>query len=245
MIFFINSHSSFRSSSGCGASTFCCGPSSSSTPLSFIWPCSRFSSKCFGWTTAPKAYEGRKKQRKIHAKKKRKTKVWYYQRNSSGGGGITKTWIKMLTKKKQRKTTSLMILFLHLATFAFSQLFSSSTLYASAEFHVQWKQSLQFLFSLLFILCFLFWLSPFSPFLSRCFLLFLPVQVKLIHVDENAQVSRATRAATLSWVDLNYTVPTPGGPKKLLTNINGYVKPYMLLALMGASGAGKKEHEMK
>lgn len=42
-----------------------------------------------------------------------------------------------------------------------------------------------------------------------------------------------------TWENLSYTVPTADGPKKLLNNINGYVKPGVLVALMGASGAGK------
>lgn len=39
--------------------------------------------------------------------------------------------------------------------------------------------------------------------------------------------------------DITYTVMTPGGPKKLLNHISGYVKAGQLTALMGASGAGK------
>lgn len=45
--------------------------------------------------------------------------------------------------------------------------------------------------------------------------------------------------AVLTWEGLNYTVPTPDGPRKLLNDIYGYVKPGQLTALMGASGAGK------
>ncbi|TFK26772.1 ABC-transporter [Coprinopsis marcescibilis] len=43
----------------------------------------------------------------------------------------------------------------------------------------------------------------------------------------------------LTWERLNYHVPTPGGTLRLLHDINGYVKPGTLTALMGASGAGK------
>ncbi|KAH6690475.1 brefeldin A resistance protein [Plectosphaerella plurivora] len=43
----------------------------------------------------------------------------------------------------------------------------------------------------------------------------------------------------LTWEDLNYDVPVPGGTRRLLTNVFGYVKPGELTALMGASGAGK------
>jgi ABC-type transport system involved in cytochrome bd biosynthesis fused ATPase/permease subunit len=42
-----------------------------------------------------------------------------------------------------------------------------------------------------------------------------------------------------TWEDLSYSVSVPGGQKKLLTNIYGYVKPGTLTALMGSSGAGK------
>lgn len=42
-----------------------------------------------------------------------------------------------------------------------------------------------------------------------------------------------------SWKDLNYTVPVPGGHRKLLDDVSGYVAPGKLTALMGESGAGK------
>lgn len=45
--------------------------------------------------------------------------------------------------------------------------------------------------------------------------------------------------AVLTWEKLSYTVPTPSGPRRLLNDIYGYVKPGELTALMGASGAGK------
>ncbi|CAM1502427.1 Fc.00g044110.m01.CDS01 [Cosmosporella sp. VM-42] len=43
----------------------------------------------------------------------------------------------------------------------------------------------------------------------------------------------------LTWESLNYDVPVPGGTRRLLTNVFGYVRPGELTALMGASGAGK------
>jgi len=43
----------------------------------------------------------------------------------------------------------------------------------------------------------------------------------------------------LTWEDLCYDVPIPGGELRLLNNIFGFVKPGQLTALMGASGAGK------
>ncbi|UKZ49886.1 hypothetical protein TrVGV298_004139 [Trichoderma virens] len=45
--------------------------------------------------------------------------------------------------------------------------------------------------------------------------------------------------SVLTWESLNYDVPVPGGTRRLLNNVLGYVKPGELTALMGASGAGK------
>ncbi|KAH8704060.1 ABC transporter [Talaromyces proteolyticus] len=45
--------------------------------------------------------------------------------------------------------------------------------------------------------------------------------------------------SVFTWKNLTYTVQTPDGPRILLNNVNGWVKPGMLGALMGASGAGK------
>ncbi|CAH7667578.1 hypothetical protein PPACK8108_LOCUS1985 [Phakopsora pachyrhizi] len=42
-----------------------------------------------------------------------------------------------------------------------------------------------------------------------------------------------------TWQALTYHVPVPGGQKRLLSDIYGYVKPGTFTALMGASGAGK------
>ncbi|EOR04827.1 Brefeldin A resistance protein [Wallemia ichthyophaga EXF-994] len=45
--------------------------------------------------------------------------------------------------------------------------------------------------------------------------------------------------ADFTFKDVSYTVSTPGGDRKLLNNITGFVKPGTITALMGASGAGK------
>lgn len=45
--------------------------------------------------------------------------------------------------------------------------------------------------------------------------------------------------SVLTWEDLKYDVPVPGGTRRLLNSVYGYVKPGELTALMGASGAGK------
>lgn len=47
-------------------------------------------------------------------------------------------------------------------------------------------------------------------------------------------------ADIFSWQNVNYTIPTgDGSHRKLLNNVQGYVKPGTLTALMGESGAGK------
>ncbi|KAL2012125.1 hypothetical protein VTN00DRAFT_4843 [Thermoascus crustaceus] len=42
-----------------------------------------------------------------------------------------------------------------------------------------------------------------------------------------------------TWQNVNYTIPYKGGQRRLLQDVQGYVKPGRLTALMGASGAGK------
>lgn len=42
-----------------------------------------------------------------------------------------------------------------------------------------------------------------------------------------------------TWKDLSYTVKTPSGDRRLLDNVQGWIKPGNLTALMGSSGAGK------
>ncbi|KAG0158229.1 hypothetical protein PDIDSM_5742 [Penicillium digitatum] len=49
----------------------------------------------------------------------------------------------------------------------------------------------------------------------------------------------AQNTAIFTWQDVNYTIPYKGGQRQLLRNVQGYVKPGRLTALMGASGAGK------
>ncbi|KJZ73325.1 hypothetical protein HIM_07329 [Hirsutella minnesotensis 3608] len=45
--------------------------------------------------------------------------------------------------------------------------------------------------------------------------------------------------SVFTWKNLSYTVKTPAGERKLLDNVQGWVEPGKLTALMGASGAGK------
>ncbi|KAI9876910.1 MAG: hypothetical protein M1830_005311 [Pleopsidium flavum] len=48
-----------------------------------------------------------------------------------------------------------------------------------------------------------------------------------------------TRAATFVWDNLCYDVKVKGGSKRLLNNVEGWIQPGTLTALMGVSGAGK------
>jgi len=45
--------------------------------------------------------------------------------------------------------------------------------------------------------------------------------------------------SVFAWQNLDYVIPYKGGSRKLLENVQGYVKPGTLTALMGESGAGK------
>ncbi|KAF5670571.1 ABC transporter [Fusarium heterosporum] len=56
--------------------------------------------------------------------------------------------------------------------------------------------------------------------------------------EEGSEIS-ITSESVLTWENLNYKVPVPGGERLLLDNVFGYVRPGELTALMGASGAGK------
>ncbi|OJJ30431.1 hypothetical protein ASPWEDRAFT_121427 [Aspergillus wentii DTO 134E9] len=56
--------------------------------------------------------------------------------------------------------------------------------------------------------------------------------------DEKVQ-GIAQNTAIFTWQHVNYTIPYENGQRKLLDDVQGYVKPGRLTALMGASGAGK------
>ncbi|WEW56926.1 ATP-binding cassette transporter snq2 [Emydomyces testavorans] len=58
-------------------------------------------------------------------------------------------------------------------------------------------------------------------------------------MDEKEVQGIAKHAAVLTWQNVNYTIPYKGMRKPLLQDVQGYVKPGRLTALMGASGAGK------
>ncbi|KAJ5479041.1 hypothetical protein N7530_004550 [Penicillium desertorum] len=63
------------------------------------------------------------------------------------------------------------------------------------------------------------------------------------HSDTSVSNSKvqdiAKSTAIFTWQDVNYTIPYKGGQRQLLQNVEGYVKPGRLTALMGASGSGK------
>jgi hypothetical protein len=58
--------------------------------------------------------------------------------------------------------------------------------------------------------------------------------------DDNKVDDQLIRnTSVFTWKNLSYTVKTPSGDRVLLDNVQGWVKPGMLGALMGSSGAGK------
>lgn len=48
----------------------------------------------------------------------------------------------------------------------------------------------------------------------------------------------ARNTAIFTWRHVNYDIPVKGGQKRLLDDVQGYVRPGRLTAMMGASGAG-------
>ena len=54
---------------------------------------------------------------------------------------------------------------------------------------------------------------------------------------EFSQISK--QGSIFTWKNVEYTVPYQGGHRKLVNDVHGYVKPGVMIALMGASGAGK------
>ncbi|KAK6955362.1 hypothetical protein Daesc_002997 [Daldinia eschscholtzii] len=57
--------------------------------------------------------------------------------------------------------------------------------------------------------------------------------------DEEAMQTVAKNETIFTFQNVNYTIPYQGGERKLLQNVQGFVRPGKLTALMGASGAGK------
>lgn len=55
--------------------------------------------------------------------------------------------------------------------------------------------------------------------------------------EENVE-GIAKNTSIFTWQNVNYTIPYKGGKRMLLQDVQGYVKPGRLTALIGASGAG-------
>lgn len=64
---------------------------------------------------------------------------------------------------------------------------------------------------------------------------------KIQDVDQSVKWLNSTKsqAATFLWDKLCYDVKVKGGSRRLLDNVEGWIQPGCLTALMGASGAGK------
>ena len=60
--------------------------------------------------------------------------------------------------------------------------------------------------------------------------------------DEKPVEGVGKNAAVFTWQNVNYMIPYKGGQRILLRDVQGYVKPGRLTALMGASGAGYVYH---
>lgn len=61
-----------------------------------------------------------------------------------------------------------------------------------------------------------------------------------IQAEQDEQVQAlAPQTDVFSWKDVCYDIKIKGEPRRLLDNVNGWVKPGTLTALMGVSGAGK------
>ena len=65
-----------------------------------------------------------------------------------------------------------------------------------------------------------------------------------VHHDHDVSAAPTKKGSfpdrkTFTWEKVNYVVPVPGGTRRLLHDVDGYIKPGTLTALMGASGAGK------
>lgn len=59
--------------------------------------------------------------------------------------------------------------------------------------------------------------------------------------DDKDQIASeiAQSKSVFTWENVEYEVPYEGSTRKLLNKVNGFVKPGVMIALMGASGAGK------
>ncbi|EGG16975.1 hypothetical protein DFA_07956 [Cavenderia fasciculata] len=61
----------------------------------------------------------------------------------------------------------------------------------------------------------------------------------VLEATENMKNTLEMRGGVFTWQHIKYTVPVPGGTRLLLDDIEGWIKPGQMTALMGSSGAGK------
>ncbi|KAJ5104205.1 hypothetical protein N7532_004734 [Penicillium argentinense] len=66
-----------------------------------------------------------------------------------------------------------------------------------------------------------------------------PDSTKLEVQATNDTIRLPEQTDIFSWSSLNYDIPVKEGTRRLLNDVNGWVKPGTLTALMGVSGAGK------
>lgn len=59
------------------------------------------------------------------------------------------------------------------------------------------------------------------------------------YAEEHTEAARGPCQSTFTWQNVEYTIPYEAGTRRLLHNVQGYVMPGKLTALMGSSGAGK------
>ncbi|KAI5778138.1 ABC-2 type transporter-domain-containing protein [Geopyxis carbonaria] len=59
------------------------------------------------------------------------------------------------------------------------------------------------------------------------------------HTSDETPSGVAKNDTVFTWQNVTYKIPTKDGEKRLLNNVQGYVRPGKLTALMGESGAGK------
>ncbi|KAJ5626294.1 hypothetical protein N7510_002603 [Penicillium lagena] len=64
-----------------------------------------------------------------------------------------------------------------------------------------------------------------------------PNKLEVQHTNDTIRLPQ--QKDVFSWKALNYDIPVKEGTRRLLDNVNGWVKPGTLTALMGVSGAGK------
>lgn len=66
-----------------------------------------------------------------------------------------------------------------------------------------------------------------------------PSSGNLSKTPDSTSLNLASEGEVFSWQRVNYTIPVHGGQRALLKDVQGYVKPGTITALMGESGAGK------